>query len=132
VDKNVKNEALIRQLLEDWANAVRKRDIEGILAHHSHDIVMYDVPVPFHSIGIEAYRNTWEYFCKYTKPGVFDIQKLHIVAGEEVAFCYAIMKCEDKSNSEEYTELSFRLTVGLKKINSEWTIVHEHHSIPST
>jgi ketosteroid isomerase-like protein len=28
-------------------------------------------------------------------------------------------------------DLDFRLTVGLRKIDCQWTIVHEHHSVPS-
>lgn len=121
----------IRQLIEDWAAAVRRGDMDAILARHSEDIVMYDVPKPFQSIGIDAYRNTWDIFFKFTKPGVFDIRELHVVADQQVAFCYATMKCEDRSNSAEYVVLDFRLTVGLRKINNQWTIVHEHHSIPS-
>ncbi len=29
-------------------------------------------------------------------------------------------------------QLAFRLTVGLRKIAGQWTIFHEHHSIPAT
>lgn len=121
----------IRQLIENWAAAVRSGDMKKILAHHSDDIVMYDVPPPFQSIGIEAYRKTWDTFFAYTRPGVFDIQELQVIADQQVAFCYATMKCADKSKSEDYIELDFRLTVGLRKINDQWTIVHEHHSVPS-
>ena len=124
-------EAEIRELVEKWAAAVRRGDVEGILAHHAGDMVMYDVPPPFQSIGIEAYRKTWDTFFAYTKPGVFDIQELHVVADQQVAFCYASMKCADKSNSANYVELDFRLTIGLRKIDDRWTIVHEHHSVPS-
>ena len=125
------NETQIRQLVEDWALAVRNKDIEKILAHHSNDIVMYDVPEPFQSVGIEAYRKTWDLFFAFTKQSVFDIQKLNIVAGENVAFCFATMKCSDKSDGGDFVDLPFRLSMGLKKINNEWIIVHEHHSIPS-
>ena len=125
------NDTLIRELVENWAKAVRNKDIDAILAHHSKDIVMYDVPEPFQSIGIDEYRKTWDIFFAFTKPGVFDIRELHVVADQNVAFCFAIMKCADKSNSTEYVDLDFRLTVGLKKIDDRWTIVHEHHSIPS-
>jgi uncharacterized protein (TIGR02246 family) len=125
------NEIQIRELVENWAKAVRNRDIETILAHHSDDMVMYDVPKPFQSVGIDAYRKTWDLFFAYTKPGVFDIQELRIIADENVAFCFAAMKCADKSNGAEFIDLDFRLTIGLKKINDQWTIVHEHHSIPS-
>ena len=125
------NEAQIRTLIENWAAAVRNKDMDGILAHHSADIVMYDVPPPFESVGIDGYRNTWDIFFKYTRLGIFDIQKLHIIADEHVAFCYATLKCSDKSDSGEFVELPFRLTIGLKKIGEQWTIVHEHHSIPA-
>ena|SRR5436305_10009092 len=103
--------------------------MDTILAYHSDDIVMYDVPKPFQSVGINAYRKTWDIFYNYTKLGVFNIQDLQIVADEKVAFCFGTMKRADKSNSEEYVDLGFRLTVDLKKINDQWTIVHEHHSI---
>jgi len=122
---------LIRQIIENWAAAVRNRDVEAILANHAKDIVMYDVPKPFQSIGINAYRKTWDTFFAYTKPGVFDIQELQVVADENVVFCFATMKCADKSGTTDYIDLDFRLTTGLKKINGQWTIVHEHHSIPS-
>ena len=125
------NEEEISKLVENWAAAVRNRDIDGILAHHAEDIVMYDVPLPFESVGINAYRKTWDLFFKCTKPDVFDIQELHVVADENVAFCYAAMKCADKSDSKEFVELPFRLTIGLKKIANEWIVVHEHQSIPS-
>jgi uncharacterized protein (TIGR02246 family) len=121
----------IRQLVEGWAAAVRKGDIDEVLLHHSDDMVMYDVPPPFQSVGIDAYRKTWDLFFANTKPGVFDIQELNVVADERVAFCYATMKCADKSGGGEYVDLDFRLTVGLRKIGDRWTIVHEHHSIPS-
>ena len=125
------NELQIKTLIEGWAKAVRDKDMDAILAHHSDNIVMYDVPMPFQSTGIDAYCKTWELFYKCTKPDVFDIQELNIVADENVAFCFATMKCADKSNSDEFVELPFRLTVGLKKINDQWTIIHEHHSVPS-
>jgi ketosteroid isomerase-like protein len=125
------NEIQVRQLVENWALAVRNKDMENILAHHSNDIVMFDVPKPFQSVGIEAYRKTWELFFQYTKPGVFEFQQLDIFADSNIAFCIATVKCADKSNSEEYIDLDFRLTIGLKKINNQWIIIHEHHSIPS-
>src|SRR6201992_2159903 len=116
------NELQIRTLIENWAAAVRNNEMDGILAHHSADIMMFDVPPPFQSTGIDAYRKTWDIFFKYTKQGVFDIQSLEIFAGDDVAFCVATMKCEDGSGGKDYEPLDFRLTVGLKKLNNEWMI----------
>jgi uncharacterized protein (TIGR02246 family) len=131
MENTTNNETQIRQLVENWAKAVRNKDMDTILAHHAEDITMFDVPEPFQSTGIDDYRKTWDIFFKYTELGVFDIQQLKIVADENVAFCIATMKCSDKSDGGDYTTLDFRLTIGLKKINNQWTIVHEHHSIPS-
>lgn len=129
---NSENEIQIRQLIENWAKAVRNRDVDAILAFHSENIVMYDVPEPFQSVGLDEYRKTWNLFFKYTKMGVFDIRELNIIADENVAFAYAKMQCSDKSNSEDFIPLDFRLTIGLKRVKGQWTILHEHHSIPAT
>jgi ketosteroid isomerase-like protein len=123
--------AEVRELVGAWAKAVRERDIDGITAHHSNDFVMYDVTPPLQLGGIEAYRKTWQPFFENTKRGVFDIQELHVRAGQDTAFCFAAMRCEDKGPDGEYVPLDFRLTIGLKKISGQWTIVHEHHSVPS-
>jgi len=125
------NETQIQELVENWVAAVKARDIDAILLHHSDEIIMFDVPEPFQSTGIGAYKKTWDTFFAATKTGVFDIQTLKIVAGEDVAFCFATMKCIDRNASGVYEELDFRLTIGLKKIAGQWTILHEHHSIPA-
>ena len=39
-------EALIKTLLEAWADAVRRHDLPAILAHHDREMVMFDLPPP--------------------------------------------------------------------------------------
>lgn len=129
MDKH-EDEKEIRRLVESWALAVRHRDLDAVLAHHADDMIMYDVPKPFQSIGIQAYRNTWDLFFANTQPGVFDIRELTVFADRHVAFCVANMTCANRVNGD-YEALDFRLTIGLKKLNGQWTIVHEHHSIPA-
>ena len=129
--KDNENDTVVRALIENWARAVRERDINGVLAFHTENFVMYDVPEPFQSVGLEAYLSTWENFFEYTKPGVFDIHELHVFAGNDVAFAFGRLQCSDKTNSNNYTPLDFRLTMGLKKIDGKWMVLHEHHSIPS-
>lgn len=129
---NETNEIQIRTLVENWAKAVRERDINGIIAHHARDIVMFDVPPPFQSKGIEAYKKTWDRFFTWTKDsGVFDILEMNIIAGRDVAFCYASMRCAGYNEAGEKEELQFRLTIGLEKIAGQWMVMHEHHSLPS-
>lgn len=123
--------AEIRNIIDNWVLSVQERNIEGILANHSDNIVLFDVPPPFESVGIEAYKKTWEQsFFNGTEKGVYEILELTIEAGNDVAFCFGTLKCS-WNNKGNFEELKFRLTVGLKRTNDGWSIKHEHHSIPS-
>jgi ketosteroid isomerase-like protein len=127
------SEKQVGELVENWAKAVRDRNMEAVLSHHDDNIVMYDVPEPFQSKGIEAYKKTWDLFYSWARDtGVFDILELNVVAGQDVAFCYATMRCAGVNKWEQKEILNFRLTIGLKKINQQWIILHEHHSVPAT
>lgn len=125
-----RDEAVIRNLIENWAKAVRNKDIDGILANHAPDILMFDVPPPLKSKGIDAYRKTWDLFFNWSQDEpAFDIQEMNITAGNDVAFATALMRCAGKTENEN--GLDFRLTIGLRKIDDRWIITHEHHSIPA-
>ena len=126
------DEAKIRALIEDWARAVRSKNLDGILVDHSPEMLMFDVPPPMQSKGIEAYRKTWDvFFSWYQDSGVFNIEEMAVTAGDDVAFVTAVMRCAGTEPNGEKVELQFRLTVGLRKINGRWTVMHEHHSIPA-
>jgi ketosteroid isomerase-like protein len=127
------DEAAIRELIESWAKAVRTKKINGILANHSPEILMFDVPPPIQSKGIEAYKKTWDLFFSWShNPVVFDISEMNITAGNDVAFVTALMRCAGTEANGETIELEFRLTIGLRKIGGQWIIMHEHHSIPAS
>ena len=113
----------IRSLVETWAKAVRAKDMEGVLANHTDDIVMFDVPMPLQSKGVEEYKKTWELFFNHSPggPGAFDLTELRVVAGDSVAYCHALVKIFDSK---------VRVTIGLRKEAEKWLIAHEHHSYP--
>jgi hypothetical protein len=72
-------ESQIKAIVEAWADAVRRHDLSGILAHHEQDIVMFDVPPPLQSRGMDEYKKTWDLFFRYHKPSqAFDIEELAI------------------------------------------------------
>ena len=127
-------ETRIKALLETWADAVRRHDVPAILACHEPDMVMFDLPPPLQCKGIEAYERTWDLFFRYHTPGTaFDIQELAVTAGQDVAFAVAIMRCgpNSSSNPADKDGFLFRLTVGLRKVDGDWRIAHEHHSVPA-
>ena len=127
------DEAAIRELLEDWARAVRAKDLKGILANHSPEVLMFDVPPPLESKGIDAYRKTWDLFFSWSDdPVVFDFNEMDITAGNDVAYVTALMRCAGTEANRERIKLEFRLTTGLRKVDGQWIVMHEHHSIPAS
>jgi uncharacterized protein (TIGR02246 family) len=126
------NEEQIRTLIEQWAEAVHAGDMDGVLADHASDIVMFDVPPPYDGVrGIDAYRNTWPGFFEWQVRGAsFEIVSLEITAGEDVAFAHALLRCGTREELETNPANRLRLTLGLRKEDDRWIVAHEHHSFP--
>lgn len=119
-------DARVRNLIERWASAVSSGDRATILAHHSPQLLMFDFPSIVR--GIEAYARTWDFFFAAPKgPISFIPSDLEVTAGDDVAFASCLIHCEGTSAGS----VDLRLTVGLRKIEGEWVIMHEHHSVPS-
>ncbi|MEV0030500.1 SgcJ/EcaC family oxidoreductase [Nocardia sp. NPDC050793] len=125
-------EAQIRELIERWVAAIRAADLDAVLADHADDIVMYDVPPPNDGVrGIDAYRQTWSPFFAWLATGaVFEIVSLEVTAGDDVAFAHALLRCGTPEEFLADPDKRLRLTIGLRKIDGRWTVVHEHHSFP--
>lgn len=128
------NETAVRTLITEWASAVRTGDMSGVLADHSDDIVMFDVPPPSAGVrGLAAYRDTWPPFFEWLASGSsFDIVSLEVTAGDDVAFAHALLRCGTEEDFRQDPENRLRLTVGLRKQDNRWVVTHEHHSFAAT
>jgi uncharacterized protein (TIGR02246 family) len=126
------DEADIRSLIARWARAVREEDRAAIGRDHDPDILMFDVPPPLASRGLDAYMATSEtFFSRAEKPVAFDFYDIAVTCGADVAFATAIGKCVDVDPNGKREPLEFRLTMGLRKIGERWRVTHEHHSLPA-
>ena len=129
------NEKQVREIVERWVTAVHTGDLETVLAHHSDDIVMFDVPPPHDGVrGIDAYRETWPPFLGWQADGgVFELVELDVTAGDDVAFAYALLRCGTRDGLARNPASRLRLTLGLRKERGGgWVVSHEHHSFCDT
>ena len=124
------DERQIRTLIENWAAAVRRGDLDGVLADHTDDIVMFDVPPPHQGVrGIEAYKQTWPEFFRWQAGGAsFEVESLEVTAGDDVAYAFALLRCGTPQELADNPDSRLRLTVGLRKHQGRWVVAHEHHS----
>ena len=119
-------------LLIRWADAVHAGDIDAVLADHADDIVMFDVPPPDDGVrGLQAYRQTWPPFFEWQRSGsTFEIVSLDVIAGDDVAYAWALLRCGTDDDLRADPGNRLRLTVGLRKEHGRWVVAHEHHSFP--
>jgi uncharacterized protein (TIGR02246 family) len=126
------DDAAIATLIREWARAVHGGNLDAVLADHAPDIMMFDVPPPDQGVrGIDAYRDTWPPFFEWQRSGAsFEITDLHVTAGDEVAFAYALLRCGTSEELRDNPDRRLRLTIGLRKVDGRWVVTHEHHSFP--
>jgi ketosteroid isomerase-like protein len=126
------DEGLITELVRRWVTAINAGDLPGVLADHTEDIVMFDVPPPQDGVrGMEAYRDTWPPFFQWLDSGAsFDLVRLDVTAGAEVGFAHALLRCGTQQHLAAHPDHRLRITLGLRKEGGRWLIAHEHHSFP--
>ena len=121
------DEYLVRGVLEAWARAVREADVDAVMAVHSDDVVLFDVPPPMTVTGMGDYLDQWRLFWDAQGEGLFDVSDLTVVAGGGVAFAHGLLRI-GAAGTEGFR---VRLTVGLRRVEGRWLITHEHHSVPA-
>jgi uncharacterized protein (TIGR02246 family) len=120
----------VRELIERWARAVHEGDLATVVADHADDIVMFDVPPPEDGVrGIEEYTEVWPAFFQWQASGaIFEIVRLDVTAGTDVAFAHVLLRCATPEQLDEEPDRRLRLTIGLRKDAGHWEVSHEHHS----
>lgn len=114
----------LRALIADWEKAIRAGDLDGVLARHADDVVMFDVAPPLQRRGLVAFRDAWQPFLDGGPHKHFALGELSLHVGPQVAFAHALARTD---NDDEF---AVRVTLGFEQRSGRWTIVHEHHSSP--
>jgi uncharacterized protein (TIGR02246 family) len=125
------DEAQLRQLIEQWTQALYAKDLNTLMSYYAPDILTFDILPPLQYQGVDAYRKNFEaWFAAVQGPIEYETRDLRIVTGEEVAFCHSLNWVRSTRTTGEHTETWVRVTVGFRKIEGTWRITHEHVSVP--
>jgi uncharacterized protein (TIGR02246 family) len=131
VSTKATDEARIRALINDWAEAVRAKDVDAAVSHYAADMVAFDLAPPLEYAGVDALRKSLEaWFSTFRGPVGYEVRDLSITTGDDVAFCRSLNRISGTRTDGEETDLWVRATVGLRKIDGEWKVTHEHASVP--
>jgi len=125
------DEAQIRQLIDNWAKAIRAKDTEALMSHYTPDILVFDLAPPLQHAGTDAYRrNIEEWFPTFRGPVGYEIRDLSISTSDDVAFSHSLNRIRGTRTDGEETDVWVRATVGFRKVDGKWRVVHEHVSVP--
>ena len=123
-------QAQIRALIDDWVEAARANDIDGVMAAYAPDILSFDAIAQLQFKGIDAYRKHWEVCMAMCPSPIFEIHDLAIETGDGVAFGHYLLRCGAAGEDGKEQTGWMRVTVCLRKTRGRWQVAHEHFSAP--
>jgi PhnB protein len=123
------DEAEVRRVIEDWAEAFRAKDIDRLWSHYTPDVLTFDLAPPLRH-GPEMRKELEKWFQTWRGPIGYEVHDLVVEAGDAVAYSHSLNRMSGTRSDGEKTELWFRVTIGFRKSGSVWKVAHEHSSVP--
>jgi ketosteroid isomerase-like protein len=125
------NEAEIRQLVDSRVRALHAKDVNAAMSPYAPDLLLFDLAPPLQYRGAAVNRKGLEeWFLTFRGPVGYEIRNLSITGGDDVAFCHSLNRISGARTDGTETDVWVRATVCLRKIDGNWTITHEHVSVP--
>ena len=121
----------IRAVVDERIAAVRAKDPGPLARRQAGSISTFDVLPPLNSRGnaaVEAKTRAW--FDAYPSDIGYDVEQLEVHADGDVAFCAFLYHVTGTLGSGDEVSMWVRATLGLRRIDGEWRIVHDHESVP--
>ena len=125
------DETAIKRGIEGGVNAVRNKDIGGVMSLYAPEVVSFDIVPLLRYLGADEFRKAWEeVFSSFQGPIGYELHDFTITMGDDVAFTYSLNRISGTMNNGQKTDLWLRWTACFRKINGQWLIVHHHNSVP--
>ena len=126
-------EAVLRKRMDEFAQAVRERDLERLMAFYAPDVVVFGARLPLETRGAAVHRqNVEQWFASFDGPLVFELHKLRITPGDGAAFCHYFALVTGARSSNRTSGYWLRGTTCFARRDGEWLVTHEHLSMPSS
>ena len=128
-----KDEAEIRSIIADRAQAHRAKNVDLLLAHGGEGFLSFDLAPHLRNKGgspKEARREIEAWFAIWKGPIGLEERDLVVTAGDNVAFSTSLTHMTGTKTDGAEVSLWFHSTNGFRKINGKWKVTHAHSSVP--
>ncbi len=121
----------LREIVRERVNAVHAKDPAPLAARQAPDIVTFDVLPPLHARGSDAVQaKTQAWFDAYASDIGYEVQDLQVTASDDVGFCSFLYHVSGKLAFGAQVDMWVRATLGCRRIDGKWLIIHDHESVP--
>jgi ketosteroid isomerase-like protein len=118
--------------VEDWAKAIRAKDIDGVVSLYASNIVSFDIGPPLSYVGADNKRLAWqEAFAAYKGPIAYEICGLDVTTEGGLAFVHSLNHVSGTLVSGKASDLWLRWAACFRRIDGVWLVVHDHASVPA-
>jgi ketosteroid isomerase-like protein len=124
------DEALIRELVDARAAALRAGDPAALVATYTKGAVLYTLAPPLGSVGADedGYRH---WFGTFEGQVDYEVRNLEVEVSGDLGFCHSLNRLSATPlGMAEGFDLWFRATLGVRKVDGSWLVAHEHTSTP--
>jgi ketosteroid isomerase-like protein len=131
-DRSAESVQQIRQLFDTWAKAFEAKNVDGVMAMYAPNVTAFDIVPPLQFRGADAYRKDYsEFFGQFSGPLHVEAPNMQIEVSGDTAFAYGLERLTGKTTNGAPVDMWLRYTEGLKRIDGQWRVVHEHISVPA-
>jgi ketosteroid isomerase-like protein len=121
------------QLIEARVAAVAAKDVETLVAQYAEDVTLFDALGPLRDTGRDVERRRLrDWFGGYRSAIDLRVRDLEVVADGDVAFAHYLFQVKGTMTDGAEVDMAVRSTVGFRRGEDGWKIVHEHSSVPFT
>lgn len=125
--------AALTALVESRVAAVAAKDVETLVAQYAEDVTLFDALGPLRDTGQDVERNRLrEWFGAYRTSIDLRIRDLEVVADGGAGFAHYVFQVRGTMTDGTDVDMAVRATLGFRRGEAGWKIVHEHSSVPLT
>ena len=112
-----------------WDESVAKSDSDSLSKGYVKDVEVFDIGSQL--VGVDKYNALWKScFPFFGESPTVSRRKVKLYAGSDLAFMHCYSKVSGSNIVNPDGQPWCRTTICFQKIGTEWSVVHEHISMP--
>jgi uncharacterized protein (TIGR02246 family) len=132
MEDDMTDEQTIRELIDTRTQAMRAGDAKTICDAYVDDAVVFSLAPPLvqppDGTGDVAQLQAW--FDEKGGSVWADVQDLQVTVDGDLALCTSLESMGAPPDATQQFTLWYRSTLGLRRVDGQWRICHEHTSTP--